>query len=274
MAESEQDHLLGTPIGERLRLAREEQGVSLEDIAKQTRIPIRHLQHIERGEWDALPAATYSVGFARNYANAIGLDGPAIGAELREELGIARSSSSAGPAAYYEPADPARVPPRSIAIVAAILAVLLVVGYLVWRSDAVDDSGGETPIVEAEAPAPTPSAGPSAAARTAPAATGPVVLTAAEEVWLRVYEAGGRKLYEGTLGAGERYEVPAAAASPQILTGRPNALRVSVGATAIPPLGPPEKTIVDVSLRPADLLARVQGTPPQTIPAPPPTPSQ
>lgn len=273
MAESDQDHLLGTPIGERLRLVREEQGVSLEDIAKQTRIPIRHLQHIERGEWDALPAATYSVGFARNYANAIGLDGPAIGAELREQLGIARTSS-AGPAAYYEPADPARVPPRSIAIVAAILAVLLVVGYLVWRSNAVDDSGGETPIVEADTPAPAPSVRPKAAAQAAPAATGPVVLTAAEEVWLRVYEAGGRKLYEGTLGAGERYEVPAAAASPQILTGRPNALRVSVGATAIPPLGPPEKTIADVSLRPADLLARLQGTPPQTIPAPPPTPSQ
>ena len=273
MAESDQDQLFGTPIGERLRLAREEQGVSLEDIARQTRIPIRHLQHIERGEWDALPAATYSVGFARNYANAIGLDGPAIGAELREHLGIARSSS-AGPAAYYEPADPARVPPRSIAIVAAIIAVLLVVGYLVWRGNAVGDAGEETPIVEADTPAPAAPASPAAAAGPAPAATGPVVLTAAEEVWLRVYEAGGRKLYEGTLRAGERYEVPAAAAAPQILTGRPNALRVSVGTTLIPPLGPPEKTIADVSLRPADLIARVQGAPARTVPAPPPTPSQ
>lgn len=273
MAESDQVHLLGTPIGERLRLAREAQGVSLEDIARQTRIPIRHLQHIERGEWDALPAATYSVGFARNYANAVGLDGPAIGAELREQLGIARNSN-AGPAAYYEPADPARVPPRSIAIVAAIIAVLLVVGYLVWRNDAVDDTGEETPIVEADAPAAAPATPSPGTARPAPAADGPVVLTAAEEVWLRVYEQGGRKLYEGTLRAGERYEVPAGAQAPQILTGRPNALRVSVGATVIPPLGPPEKTIADVSLRPADLVARVQGAPAQTIPAPPATTSQ
>lgn len=272
MAEPEQDQLFGTPIGERLRLAREEQGVSLEDIARQTRIPIRHLQHIERGEWDALPAATYSVGFARNYANAIGLDGPAIGAELREQLGIARTSS-AGPAAYYEPADPARVPPRSIALVAAILAILLVAGYLIWRSNAVDDDGGETPIVEAESPAPAP-AGQPAAPAPAPSASGPVVLTAAEEVWLRVYEAGGRKLYEGTLRAGERYEVPAAASAPQILTGRPNALRVTVGSAVIPPLGPPEKTISDVSLRPADLIARLQGGAGQTPPAPPPAPPQ
>jgi hypothetical protein len=152
--------------------------------------------------------------------------------------------------------------------------VLLVAGYLVWRSNAVGDAGEETPIVEADSPAPAPAARPPAASPTAAAASGPVVLAASEEVWLRVYEEGGRKLYEGTLRAGERYEVPAGAQAPQILTGRPNALRVSVGATAIPPLGPPEKTIADVSLKPADLLARVQGAPAGTIPAPPPTPPQ
>ena len=87
MSEFEQDQLFGTPVGERLRAAREEKGMSLDDVARQTRIPIRHLEHIERGEWDALPATTYSVGFARSYANCVGLDGPAIGAELREHLG-------------------------------------------------------------------------------------------------------------------------------------------------------------------------------------------
>src|SRR3954464_4084903 len=96
-----------SPVGERLRVAREEKGVTLEEVAKQTRIPIRHLEHIERGEWDAMPAVTYSVGFARSYANAVGLDGPSVGAELRQQLGGARNAA-AGPAAYYEPADPAR----------------------------------------------------------------------------------------------------------------------------------------------------------------------
>ena len=67
-------------VGERLRTAREAKGLSLEDVASQTRIPIRHLQHIEREEWDALPAITYCVGFARSYANAVGLDGAELGA--------------------------------------------------------------------------------------------------------------------------------------------------------------------------------------------------
>src|SRR3954451_13485365 len=107
MAEMDQDQNLGAPIGERLRIAREAKGLSLDDVARQTRIPIRHLQHIEQEEWDALPAITYTIGFVRSYANAVGLDGPAIGAELRETLG---GTARGGPAAaYYEPADPARV---------------------------------------------------------------------------------------------------------------------------------------------------------------------
>src|ERR1700684_558834 len=107
MAPMDQDRTSGAPIGERLREAREARGLSLDDVARQTRIPIRHLEHIQREEWDALPAITYSVGFVRSYANNVGLDGPALGAELREQLGGARIAGIAA-TAYYEPADPAR----------------------------------------------------------------------------------------------------------------------------------------------------------------------
>jgi transcriptional regulator with XRE-family HTH domain len=253
----------GSPVGERLRAAREEKNIPLLDVATQTRIPIRHLEHIERGEWDALPAATYSVGFARSYATVVGLDPAEVGAELRQELGIARNPNHASPAAaYYEPADPARVPPRSIALIAAVLIVLLVAGYLLWRNQAVGDAPDEPQLVETQAPAAQPQA---AAPQPAAAATGPVVLTAAEDVWLRVYEGnGGPSLFQGTLKAGDRFEVPAGATAPQIRTGRPQALRVTVGSAVMPPLGPPERTIGNVSLKAADLLARAQG---QSAPA-------
>nr|MBA3834973.1 helix-turn-helix domain-containing protein [Sphingomonas sp.] len=61
-------------VGERLRAAREEKGFSLEDIAAETRIPRRHLQSLESGAWDKLPAPTYSIGFAKSYAGSVGLD--------------------------------------------------------------------------------------------------------------------------------------------------------------------------------------------------------
>ena len=255
----------GSPVGERLRTTREAKGISLQDVASQTRIPIRHLEHIEKGEWAALPAATYSVGFARSYAGCVGLDPAEVGQELRAELGIARSYTASPAAAYYEPADPARVPPKSIAIIAVVLIVLLVAGYLFWRNQAVGDAPTEPQLVETQAPV---AQQPVAAPQQAAPATGPVVITAAEDAWLRVYEAGGRPvLYEGILKAGSRYEVPANAAAPQLRTSRPQALRITAGATAIGPLGPPEQLVANVSLKAPDLVARSQGQPAPT-PAP------
>jgi len=252
----------GNPVGARLRAAREEKGLSLEDVARQTRIPIRHLEHIERGEWDAMPAITYSVGFARSYANAVGLDGASVGAELRDQLGGGRSVAS-GPASYYEPADPARVPPRWIAVTAVIVAILIVAGYLVWRNRTVGAGSDATDIAETAAPppaqAPAPRAQPQAAAPAA-AAGGPVVLAATEDVWLRISDGSQPKaLFQGILKAGQRYEVPAGAQAPTIRTGRANVITVTVGGAPVAPLGPPEKTIANVSLRSADLLARAPG---------------
>ena len=76
-----------TRSGERLRAAREAKGLTIEDVAAATRIPTRHLQSLEDSEWDKLPAATYSVGFAKNYAGAVGLDRAEIAEQLRAEMG-------------------------------------------------------------------------------------------------------------------------------------------------------------------------------------------
>jgi transcriptional regulator with XRE-family HTH domain len=276
VAEADQDQLLGQSVGERLRVAREAKKLSLDDVARQTRIPVRHLEHIERGEWDALPAITYSVGFARSYANTVDLDGAQIGAEVRQQLGGARAGNAAA-APFYEPADPARVPPRSIAIAAAVIAILLVIGYLVWRSGAVgDDSPADVAITQSEEPAAANQAvpGPAQPAIAAPAATnGPVVLTATEDVWLRIDQAGaGAPLYMGTLKAGESYQVPAGAQSPRLRTARANVLRVSVGGAQVAPLGPPETTISNVSLTAADLAARAPGGAPAPSAPPAATP--
>lgn len=248
----------GSSIGARLRDARETRGLSLDDVAARTRVPIRHLQHIETGDWDALPAITYSIGFVRSYANAVGLDGTAMSAELREQLGAGPGKSGAAP--QYEPADPARVPPRSLAVVAGLLALILAIGYLVWRTSAADEPDalelGAAPEPTAPLPAPVqPPRQPAAA----PAEN--VAVTAVEGVWLRIYEAGGPKLFEGAMKPGQRFDVPPTARAPQILTGRPDAIRVTVGQTEIPPLGPAKKTIADVSLLPRDLLARVVDAP-------------
>jgi cytoskeleton protein RodZ len=248
-------------LGERLRRAREAKGMSLDDVANRTRIPIRHLQNIEREDWDALPAVTYAIGFTRNYANAVGLDGETLARALREDIG-GPTHRAAAPE-YYAQADPARVPPRSLALVAIVIAALLIVGYLLWRRTLVDEP---TTIPVAEAPAQ-----PQAAARPAPlqaAAGQPVTLVATGEVWLRITDGpGGPILYMGSMAAGARYQLPATAQHPMIRTGRPQNLHAVIGTRDLGPLMPQEQVIENASLRAEDLAARAQAAQP---PAPAP----
>jgi cytoskeletal protein RodZ len=261
------------PVGERLRAAREAKGLSLEDLAAQTRIPQRHLASIETGDWENLPAPTYTIGFAKNYAAAVGLDRTEIGNQLREEMGGQRFASNA--ADVFEPADPRRTMPKSL-VIGAIAAVFVLIVLMTWLNNRSlqpsDQSAQQT------AQAPSPQAAPAAQAPTpAPAAgpaQGPVVLSATAPAWIQVTDQG-RTLFEGMLQPGQTYSVPATATAPMLKAGKPEALTVKVGAATAPPVGPPGK-VTTVSLAPASLMkGPVAQTPaPQAAAAPRPRPVQ
>jgi cytoskeletal protein RodZ len=240
--------------GQRLREAREAKGLSIEDIAAQTRIPTRHLSSIEIGDWSKLPAATYSVGFAKNYASAVGLDRNEIGDQLRSEMGVV-GPTYAHPE-VYEAADPARAMPKGLVFGALALLVLVVLA-LTWlsnRSLEPDEVVAEAdnvaaPVENVSAPAVQPAQ-----------AAGPVVLTATDAVWIEIKD-GALILKQGQLAPGQSYEVPANAAAPQLTTGKPEALRITVGSQPAPAVGEPGRTVSGVSLK-AEELMRTATTPP------------
>ena len=63
-----------TELGEQLRHAREKRGLSLRDLEQTTRIRVKYLRALEKGDLDALPNAVQVRGFLRNYAQHVGLD--------------------------------------------------------------------------------------------------------------------------------------------------------------------------------------------------------
>ncbi len=247
------DELVDTDVptvGERLRAAREKKKLSLEDVAAQTRIPRRHLESLETSEWDKLPAPTYTTGFAKSYATVVGLDRVEIGESLRAEMGGQRLAATPAPE-VFEPADPARTMPKWLVFgaIAAVLVLVLVMSWLNERS--LTEPEEEANVAAVEAPAPVQAA-PQPQAQ--PAAQGPVVLTAAEPVWLQVSERGGAILFSAMLQQGQTFTVPPTATAPVLKTGKPEALRITVGNAVAPPVGPPATTVVNVSLLAADLL--------------------
>ena len=124
-------------VGEELKSARARRGMSLSDLAAETRVPMRHLESIERSEFSALPGHTYTVGFVRSYARAVALDDIAIVNALRAELSSGGHERYEAPLQNYDPADPARVPSKTLAWTAAAVAALVLAAYFIFKSYAL-----------------------------------------------------------------------------------------------------------------------------------------
>jgi transcriptional regulator with XRE-family HTH domain len=247
-------------VGERLREARLAQKLDLSDIAQRTRVPLRHLEAIENGDYSAMPTPTYAVGFAKAFARAVGEDEVEIAREVR-----GRSEVTAARRPEYVPYDTSDLPrgPSSGVMIGAIaLALLLVVAGGLWfGTDLFRGSGLDAPApVASESFAPEPAA----SATSAPAAAGQVTLVANDEVWVRIYDAAGQTLKQGTLAPGERYDVPADANNPMINVGRPDKLQVLVNGSAVAPLGDGKVAIKDVGISAAALSARGAAAPAPT----------
>ncbi|HHW02797.1 MAG TPA: helix-turn-helix domain-containing protein [Thermoanaerobacterales bacterium] len=92
-------------LGKFLRNAREEKGIQLEIIQKDTKIRLKYLQAIENGDFFTIPGGdVYIKGFLKNYAEAVGLEPTTIlqqykkisekACETREENIISTNESS------------------------------------------------------------------------------------------------------------------------------------------------------------------------------------
>ena len=269
--------------GAMLAAARTAAGLELIDVARETRVPLRHLKALEADTHDDLPALPYAIGFVKSFARTVGLDPETVAAQFRAET----SKSPHVPAALtLEPLDERRLPSGGLVAASIGVVVLVIAGLSAWGAGVFDSAppavtAAVEPVAETTAnataetvaaPQPgAPIAGPAIPGVTAPGpvipATGTVVLTAKEEVWVKIYDKStGTNARIGILQPGESYTVPADQPNLALRTGKAGALDVSVGGRQLPPLGGPVETVRDVSLTAADLVARsaanVPGAPP------------
>jgi len=115
----------GMSIGERLRRARLEQGLTLADLSEQTKVQYWILDAIERDDVARVPGGVFIRGYLMSFARAVGLDGERIWADFRAEL----PSPTAEPAAAQQRA----VPTIGIWTIVRVAAIVLVIA-VVWRN--------------------------------------------------------------------------------------------------------------------------------------------
>jgi cytoskeleton protein RodZ len=116
-------------FGENLRREREMRGVSLEEIAFDTKISLRFLEAIEREDFKKLPGGIFGRSFVRTYARYLGLDEDRVLAEFQ-----AAASPQTDMDLHRMPGNRSGAPPSKTPVLATIVAVIMLIGgYQLFR---------------------------------------------------------------------------------------------------------------------------------------------
>ncbi len=248
-------------LGERLRAERERRGLTIGELAQQTRISARFFEAIERDDRSSLPGGFFYRSFVRQYARMLDLPEEAYQGEIERSLAEESERSYSVPDRHID------VPPlptagrsrkeealwwaaRAGGLVAAL--ALCTAAYIGWERWKASQLPPLTPAAEKKAapePAAQPAAqpapsGPPAAESTAPAAPAPVVSSGAVRVivrasdlsWVGVWQ--GRKfLFGDLLRAGEVRGFGADDVL-RVKIGNAGAVSVEWNGQALPPFGP------------------------------------
>jgi len=148
-------------LGTKLKQARLEQGLSLEQLNERTKIQKHHLEGIETGDYSAIPGSFYVRAFIKRYAQAVGMDGDALLSEHKSEL--PEDAPDAAPAEHLtrrpekkkRSSGPVAESMPKVLVALFIVFILLVIWYFYLLSTSGNDiqqeqEGGD---VEYEAPA-------------------------------------------------------------------------------------------------------------------------
>ena len=122
----------GPGLPDRLVAARERKGVDLLRAERDTKIRVRYLSALERGDYRDLPGAVYAKGFLRNYAIYLALDPEDVLRQWRRERGdqVGPEPIIVPPRPLQEPARPLRFSPSVVVAALLTAGVILFFVYL------------------------------------------------------------------------------------------------------------------------------------------------
>jgi len=229
-------------IGELLRQARVEQGLSCDQLAQSLKMGSEQLQALETGDLERLPEPVFIKAMTRRVASKLGLDSDSLISRLHDVLPAPKTannpSSAAGGAvaksvvSTVSESSKRRVMPWQRLALAALTIGAVTGGAMVVASQrrSVEHASMKAVTVLKQ-----PTATPPQPVSPEGKASGQISITSQEPSWISIRNGEGDVVYEGTLS--ERKILPADSQL-EILPGRPDLVLISHGDDAPKPLGP------------------------------------
>lgn len=220
-------------VGQRLRSAREQRKVSLEEACRITKIQKRVLVAIEEGRVEEILSPVYARIFLKKYAAYLGLDGSAV---MEEYLSDHPAAPASGLEVETEVTRRLRAPAWSAWVIPAAVAAAGMIGtaFLVYLgADLWTSLPSRPPAAAAVA---RPEARPRSAQLLVPLAK-PLRLTVrtTDKVWLQIKSDGG-VIFQGVLPKGAQ-ESWTAKEGLEIWTGNASAMQLDLNGKPLEGLG-------------------------------------
>jgi len=133
-------------LSEYLLAVRENLGLSREEVSRQTGIKLKFLENLESGDFKALPAEVYVLGFLSQLAKFYSVDPSVLNDQYKKEQGIQRHlAKPAGLLAsseYKKFLNKIVITPKVLSLFLGVLFVLLTVGYIIWQVWSINKTPG------------------------------------------------------------------------------------------------------------------------------------
>jgi len=118
-------------LGEQLKNLRSEGRVSLNEVSRETKIPVKYIEMIEEGRYNELPPDVYVKGFLKAYAEFLGVDSNKTISMYQREKDIETNLNGGGkkPSSFAKKTKPSRFVITPRIIVATLIAIVVIGGF-------------------------------------------------------------------------------------------------------------------------------------------------
>ncbi|SFO42000.1 helix-turn-helix domain-containing protein [Nitrosospira briensis] len=136
-------------VGQLLREARLERGLSIDDVARQLRLSVRQVTALETDDYDNVASGTFLRGFVRNYAKLLQMDAAPLLQQLEEFLPPPPTQIISNPIEGIPFPSNQKSGRRNLIIAAAAVLALFLLIYEIYRGNEANVE--KEPSVQSEA---------------------------------------------------------------------------------------------------------------------------
>lgn len=117
-------------LGEKLRQAREERGISISEVAEQTRISPHYLDSIENDDYRTLPGGIFNKGFVKSFAKAVGINEQEALQEYSRIISSQDSTADGDPKSYKP--EVLTDDRTSSSMIPTVIFAVIILGLMTW----------------------------------------------------------------------------------------------------------------------------------------------